>query len=352
MQQQQDKSFLVIILISVGLITAVFGAVLWTPQTSVKLPLQQNDREEEANNKPATSSSKLNPAAIKNVPNGIFNYGGSTTWIPVHETVNNLITDSFPEFELRYVLPANGLPGSSTGVKMLLEGELSFSESSRPLKVKEHDEAEKRGFKLEQVPIAIDGIAIAVSPDINLPGLSVDQLQKIYTGQIKNWAEVGGSDMPIRAYSKDPEKSGTAKYFLESLLDAEAYGESVEFVSETTPTLKRVISEPGGIFYASAPEVVKQCSTYALPIAPHGQPGNFIPAYEGSWRAGEDCLAKANTVDNTVFRDGSYPLTRRLFVIVKVDGDRDEDAGRAYSNILLSPEGQEMVQEAGFVGVR
>ncbi len=349
-QQQQDKILYAIIIISIGIFVAVFGSILWAPQRGVKLPVQLNGGDDD--NQTNTSTSSGQSETLQNIPKGIFNYGGSTTWIPVHESVSDMITNDFPDFELRYTLPANGLPGSSTGVKMLLEGELSFSESSRPLKIKEYDEAKQRGFALEQVTIAIDGIAVAVNPNLNLPGLSVQQLQAIYTGQVTNWSELGGPDMPIKAFSKDPEASGTAKYFLESLLDADAYGANVEFVNETTPTLKQVIRDPGAIFYASAPEVVNQCSIYAMPIASRSQPDNFIATYEGPWRTGDACVAEANTVDKTIFRDGSYPLTRQLFVIIRVDGGRDEAAGRAYSDILLSPKGQELVQQAGFVGVR
>ena len=348
MQKPQDRFLYVIFLVSAGILAAMIGSALWNSQNGPKLTL--NNRDTNAQNEAIVSSGSSEP--IQNTPTGVFNYGGSTTWIPIHAGVSAMITNDFPDFELRYTLPANGLPSSSTGLKMLLGGELSFAESSRPLKLEEYDEAKQRGFDLEQVTIAIDGIAVAVNPGIKLPGLSVQQLQAIYAGQVNNWSELGGPDIPIKAYSKDPETSGTAEYFLKSLLDADAYGNNVEFVQETTSTLKKVIRDPGGIFYASAPEVVDQCSIYAMPIAPLSQPNNFIPAYQSSWRTGDDCLAESNTVNKAVFRDGSYPLTRQLFVVVKVDSDRDEAAGRAYSDILLSPDGQEIVQQAGFVSVR
>ncbi len=57
-------------------------------------------------------------------------------------------------------------------------------------------------------------------------------------------------------------------------------------------------------------------------------------------------------MNRDAFREGTYPLTRRLFVIVKADGSRDEAAGRAYVDILLSPEGQTLIEQTGFVSIR
>ncbi len=99
---------------------------------------------------------------------------------------------------------------------------MSFSESSRPLKPNEYEAAQQRGFGLEQVAAAIDGIALAVNPELGMDGLTVDQIKAIYTSQVTNWSELGGPDIPISAYSRSPEAAGTAKYFLDSIVDAEA----------------------------------------------------------------------------------------------------------------------------------
>ena len=64
------------------------------------------------------------------------------------------------------------------------------------------------------------------------------------------------------------------------------------------------------------------------------------------------CPEQRNQLNMEAFRDGAYPLTRRLFVIVKQDASTDEAAGRAYANILLSPEGQDLIEQTGFVRIR
>lgn len=103
-------------------------------------------------------------------PQGVFNYGGSTTWAPLRSALDPILQQQQPQFQLRYTDPAIGAPGSTSGIKMLLEGQLAFSQSSRPLKDQEYSRAKDRGYTLSQIPVAIDGLAFAVNPSLNIPG--------------------------------------------------------------------------------------------------------------------------------------------------------------------------------------
>ena len=72
---------------------------------------------------------------IPNVPQGNFNYGGSTTFAPLRsDSVTSNLNQAHSEFKLRYTEPVGEKPGSGAGIKMLLDGQLSFSQSSRPVK--------------------------------------------------------------------------------------------------------------------------------------------------------------------------------------------------------------------------
>ena len=51
-------------------------------------------------------------------------------------------------------------------------------------------------------------------------------------------------------------------------------------------------------------------------------------------------------------KTGEYPITRRLFVIIKKNGTLDQQAGEAYAELILSNQGQELIEEAGFVKIR
>jgi phosphate transport system substrate-binding protein len=148
-------------------------------------------------------------------------------------------------FSTRRCANAYALCGS--GIKSLIDGQLTFAQSSRPIEDQELTRALQRGFDLKQIPVAIDGLAIAVNPNLNIPGLTVEQLQSIYKGKITNWNQVGGSDIPIKPYSRRVNDGGTVEIFVQDILGGQAFGNNVEFVSTTTQALEKVSLSLGGI---------------------------------------------------------------------------------------------------------
>lgn len=305
---------------------------------------------------PTNSSNQASPiqasgngfSQVKDVPDGLFSYGGSTSFAPIRGIVDSVIQSEKPGFKLRYFNAANS---SSSGIKLLLDGQLNFAQSSRPILDTEYTQAQQRGFKLQQIPIAIDGLAIAVNPNLNIPGLTLSQLKSIYTGQVTNWQQVGGPNLPIQAISRPPNSGGTVEQFSEQVLGGSQFNPKVQLISTTTEAIRRVASSPGGIYYASASEIVDQCSIKPLPIGT--QSGQFIAPYEGNLVTLSQCQSgQKNQVNIEAFQKGQYPITRNLFVIVKLDGQDDEKAGKAYANLLLSAQGQELIKKAGFVQIR
>ncbi|NJO39231.1 MAG: protein kinase [Cyanobacteria bacterium CRU_2_1] len=284
----------------------------------------------------------------QDVPMGLFSYGGSTTWAPIRDKVDSKLQERCPPFRLRYTHPTVGDPGSGTGIQQLLRGQIDFAQSSRPLVSSEIQDAQ--GFKLREIAVAIDGIAIAVHPDLNIPGLTVTQLRDIYTGAITNWSQVGGPDLPITPYSRRVEAGGTVEFFVESVLVGQRLGDTIVYVPNTTAGLQAVSSNLGGIYYASAPEVVGQCTVRPLPIG--HQPDLLVAPYQEPYVPVSDCPNERNQLNLNNLQSGNYPITRKLFVIVKENGQIEENAGEAYTNLLLTPQGQELIEQAGFVRIR
>lgn len=294
-------------------------------------------------------SDNLNFASVL-VPRGLFNYGGSTSWVPIRIKVEPKIESAQPEFRLRYVEPTSTTPSSSSGIRMLIEGKLAFAHSSRPLLDQELTRATGRGFGLKQIPVAIDGLAIAVHPNLNIPGLTLAQLKAIYTNKITNWKQVGGPDLAIKPYSRPISDGGTVDLFIEDILANQSFGANVEIVSTTTQALQKLANNPGGIYYASAPEVVLQCTIKPLPLG--RQPGKFIPPYREPFVPRAQCPRQRNQLNTQAFKTGQYPITRNLFVVVKQNAQIEQQAGEAYANLLLTAQGQEIIDGAGFVRIR
>jgi phosphate transport system substrate-binding protein len=285
-------------------------------------------------------------AEVQAVPSGLFSYGGSTTWAPLRLTVDSALQAARPEFRLRYVEPTQGPPSSGAGIQMLLQDQVAFAQSSRPVLEAEYQQAKQLGGQLKQVAVAIDGIAVAVNPSLNVPGLTLTQLTDIYKGRMTNWREVGGPDLAIVPISRPVVAGGTT----EIVLKDQPLGSTVQVVNTTTEALRKLSAAPGGIYFASAPEVVPQCTVKPLPI---GRSGNdFVAPYQAPLVPPEQCPAKRNQLNLAAFQSGQYPMTRNLFVVIKQGTPATEQAGEAYANLLLSAEGQGAIEKAGFVRIR
>ncbi|GAB1543008.1 hypothetical protein NUACC21_56820 [Scytonema sp. NUACC21] len=305
-----------------------------------------NQRSESAQQREQTTIKSITPAT------GTWLYGGSTTWAPIRGLVDKKIEQELPEFNLTYTQHPTSPPGSGTGIKMLLDGQISFSQSSRPILDKEYELAAARGVKLKQVPVAIDAIAIAVHPSLKIEGLTVEQLKGIYTSKITNWSQIGGPNLKITPYSR-PINSGTTEFFKENLLENQVFGNNIVFIPTTTQALKKIgdFPEEGGIYYASASEIIKQCTVKTLPISRH-RGSAFISPEQASSQLGDKCQRKQNKLNIEVLQNSEYPLTRRLFVIIKQNGQVDEQAGETYANLLLTHEGQKLIEQAEFIPMR
>ncbi|MBD1931513.1 MULTISPECIES: PstS family phosphate ABC transporter substrate-binding protein [Cyanophyceae] len=344
MSQKNETTVLVLaLLITAGLLG---GGFWWfTNRSGVNL----GGKPINATNQSAQSTVETF-AQVQGVPSGLFSYGGSTTWAPIRKEVDWGIQTVWPKFVLRYTDPTSGAPGSGAGIKMLLNNQLAFAQSSRSIKDEEYQQAQQRGFTLKEIPVAIDGIAIAVNPNLNIPGLTIAQLKDIYTGKITNWQEVGGSNLSIKPYSRRIEEGGTIEFFAENVLQGQNFGANVQFIGTTTEALREVATNPGSIYYASAPEVVGQCTVKPLPLGRTSD--QLVPPYQEPFVPLEQCPTQRNGLNSSAFQSGKYPITRNLFVIVKLNGQPDQQAGEAYANLLLTQQGQQLLEEAGFVRIR
>jgi len=356
MSQKNETPVLVLsLLITVGLIA---GGLWWfTKKSGFDLGKSTDSQSEksadDSRKTPQSPSQQLsgnNFASVQNVPTGLFTYGGSTSWAPIRLAVDSAIQGVRPEFRLRYLEPSTGDRGSGSGIKSLIDGQLTFAQSSRPVEDQELTRAKQRGFDLKQIPVAIDGLAIAVNPNLNIPGLTVEQLRSIYTGKTTNWNQVGGSDIPIKPYSRRINDGGTVEIFVQDILGGQGFGSNVEFVSTTTQALEKVANSLGGIYYASAPEVVPQCSIRALPLGRTQK--EYIAPYQEPFVSPKECPNKRNKLNIEAFQSGTYPITRNLFVVVKQNGQIEQQAGLAYANLLLTEQGQELITQTGFVKIR
>lgn len=132
--------------------------------------------------------------------------------------------------------------GSGSGIQAVSEGRCDIGLSSRDLK-----DDEKQN--LEETVVAIDGIAIIVNTENSVENLTVEQIGKIYTGEISNWKEVGGEDKPIVPIGREAA-SGTRDGF-ESITGTKDKCKYSQELTSTGDVIQTVSGNPNAIGYAS-----------------------------------------------------------------------------------------------------
>lgn len=342
MGDSREKSYDKLTLITVGV--AALVSLTWSLGAIGKgvWQLSQSRIEAESNGKNIPDFSH-----VPNVTTGVFNYGGSTAWAPLRLAVDSVIQSERPEIQFRYIQPQNEPPGSSPGIKMLLEGQVDFVQSSRSLRQKEYKLAEQKGIKLEQIPVAVDSIAVAVHPNLGIPGLTLGQLQAIYTGKISNWQEIGGRDLPITPYSR-PTSTGEIVDLIDSkIFPDREIGSNVKFVPTATQALRQLANNPGGIYFDSASAIVPQCTVKPLPLGE--QRSDLVAPYKPPLVPASECPESRNRLNLKALRTAQYPLTHYLYVVFPQSEEGESQIGRAYANFLLTPQGQKLISKAGLI---
>lgn len=132
--------------------------------------------------------------------------------------------------------------GSGSGIQAVSEGRCDIGLSSRDLKDNEKQ-------KLDGTVVAIDGIAIIVNTENSVENLTVEQIGKIYTGEISNWNQVGGEDKPIVPIGREAA-SGTRDGF-EAITGTKDKCKYSQELTSTGDVIQTVSGNPNAIGYAS-----------------------------------------------------------------------------------------------------
>ena len=203
--------------------------------------------------------------------------------------------------------------GSGAGIQAVLEGRCDIGLASRDLK----DEEKAKG--LEGTVLAYDGIAIIVNPENPVNDLDLKTIAKIYTGEIKNWKEIGGNDAEIVLIGREAG-SGTRDGF-ESITDTEDKCVYRQELISTGDVITTVASNPNAIGYASLASV--KDTVKALKI--------------------DGVKASEETIKN-----GTYVVQRPFVLVTKTDVTLSESA-QSFFNFITSEAAHEIIIEAGVV---
>ena len=218
--------------------------------------------------------------------------------------------------------------GTATGFTGIAEEQCDIAMASRPMSDTERSALARKRIGDLRAPatehvIALDGIAVIVHSNNKVPPLDLDQVKAIFTGRVRDWSAVGGSPGPIEVYALD-DNSGTYDTFRQLVLEAQPLASSAKRFVDGIELSDNVATEPGAIGIVGLAYVR---SANAVAISERG----FSPT-----------LPSPFTVANE-----SYPLSRRLYLYT-LPHPRTPLV-TSLVNFALSPEGQQVVRESGFV---
>ncbi len=252
-------------------------------------------------------SSKTTPApkaAPNTAPTGtVVKIGGATSMVQFNKALKTGFEQKFPGINVSTLASS-----TNQGLADVAAGTIDITGISRELTVAEKAQG------LVAVPIIRDKIAIVIGKDNPLTtGLTSEQVTKIFTGEIKNWSEVGSKSLPIRPILR-PSSSGTHQSFQDLVLREKNFGSGGNFkVMErdaTTPLFQALGTN--GIGYATIVQASKQKTVRPI------------------------------SIDGIDPKADNYPYKRTLAYVYK---NQPNDAVKAFADFATSSEGQQLISQ-------
>lgn len=204
--------------------------------------------------------------------------------------------------------------GSGAGIESLSKGSVDIGNSSRNLKPEELS-----NDCVENV-VALDGIAVIVDKNNGVTDISSENLKKLYTGEIKNWKELGGADEAVVVIGREAG-SGTRDAF-EELLELKDKCDYAQQLDSTGAVLAKVASTPGAIGYVSLDVVDDSVVSVSI---------DSVEANE------QNILA------------GKYLLSRPFVMATKGDVSSQNELVQKWFEYVNSEKGKEIIKKVGLI---
>ena len=188
--------------------------------------------------------------------------------------------------------------GSGSGIAALINGEIDIANSSREISQEELDQAKANNIEIGTFIDARDGITVIVHPNNPVEKLTLDQIGKIYRGEITNWKEVGGKDMPITLYGRQ-SNSGTFTFFRDVAVKGD-YASSMRSMNGNSDIINAVAQDETAIGYVGV-GYFKQAQNQVKQVLVSTDGNNYY-----------------SSTDLQAIDQKLYPLARPLYQYVKM----------------------------------
>ncbi|MBN1153648.1 phosphate ABC transporter substrate-binding protein [candidate division KSB1 bacterium] len=224
--------------------------------------------------------------------------------------------------------------GSGVGIASLISDQVGIANSSREMKEKEFKMAEENGVVPSEFAIAIDALSIIVNSGNPVDFLTNDQIGAIFRGEINNWSEVGGPNLEISLYGRQPN-SGTYMFFQEFILGNKDYSANMKQMNGNAQIVESIKTDKGAIGYVGVGYL-------------HDDKGNVIAGLKVVEVAKDMKSTPVSPLISENIKSGLYPIARPLY---QYTNGKPAGAVKDFLTFVLSDEGQKVVTEMGFYPV-
>jgi phosphate transport system substrate-binding protein len=253
---------------------------------------------------------------------------GSDTLINLVQRLSEVYMEQHPETAIAVT---GG--GSGVGIAALIANRVQIADASRPMKDKEYTAAKENGVAPYQIVVGIDGLSVVVNSANPVKNLTMEQIGKIFRGEILNWNQVGGPDQPISLYGRQAN-SGTYVFFQEHVLGNKDYSARMKRMNGNAQIVEGVIADKAGIGYVGVGYVYDDNSNVR----------KGLQVLSVAQKLGAEPVSPLNP-DNV--KSGKYPIARALYQYVN-----GKPAGAVKDFIAFElGEGQKIVEEMSFYPV-
>ena len=225
--------------------------------------------------------------------------------------------------------------GSGVGIAALLNGEIDLANSSRKMEDKELEQAKNKGLEIQEFTLARDGLSIIVHPENPIQQLSIDQIAKIYKGEITNWKEVGGKNEKIILYGRQ-STSGTYVFFRNFVVQDD-YSPEMRNMEGNQTIVDAVRADKNGIGYVGVGYVKDENNQPRSDI-------KIIPV------AKDKESVAVSPLNSEAIKQGKYPIARPIFQYLPHLPQKNSLLER-FLRFEMSEQGQEIVKKAGFFSI-
>lgn len=252
---------------------------------------------------------------------------GSTSIVPLGQAIASVLLGETRE----QVADLTNFSRTTQSYRELMNGQADLLISGAPPEgiYKEKEEA---GFAWEMSAFSVDGLVFVVNEDNPVDNLTSEQIRKIYSGEITNWKEVGGSDVEIKPFQRNEEAGSQTAMKKLVMGDIPMMEAPAEYVS------------------GAMGDLVKVVASYSDSAAAIGYTVYYY-AHDMKMADGLKIIAVDGVAPNVdTIRSRAYPFINDAYVVIAA-GLPDDAPAKILYNWILSEEGQRLVAHEGYVSI-